>query len=129
MDVVGHLASVAADGKIDQGVLDCLSASLEDESMVTAAHGVDNLSRIALAKPGLRSLALAELFRVESIPRAADCREVLLGKVADGLGRLLPHLSRANGAEALRFLERLAASDGRPGIKAGKILRRLRRNS
>ena len=127
MDVVGHLAGLDGGKKIGDGVIKVLTAGLHDEAMVTAAHGIDNLVRIAMMRTAFHSQALAELFRVESIPRRASCREVLLGKVADGLGRLLPSLSAVNHAATLTFLNRLARSDGRAGSKAAKIIRKLDR--
>ena len=114
MDVAGHLAGVDEERKIGDAVIKVLIAALEDESMVTAAHGVDNLVRIARVRPNFHSQALAELFRVESIPRRAA-------------GRLLPSLSAVNHAAALTFLNRLAMSDGRAGVKATKIIGKLDR--
>jgi hypothetical protein len=122
MDVVGHLAELDGGKKIGEVVIEMFIASLKDSSMVTATHGVDNVVRVALTRTDFHSQALAELFQVESIPRRADCREVLLGKVADGLGRLLSLLSDVNHAAALTFLSHLSMRDGRAGSKAAKII-------
>ncbi len=127
MDVAGYLVGLDGGNLINDDVVAVMVDALSAETMVTAAHGIDNLVRIGLAQPTRHSECLAELFRVESIPRAADCREVLLGKVADGLGKLLPHLSEVNRAAAMTFLNRLALSDGRDGHKALKIIRRQSR--
>jgi HEAT repeat protein len=124
MDIAGHLVATDSKGQIDETVLNVLIAALADESMVTAAHGIDNLARLGNARPEWHSKILAELFRVETTHRAANCREVLLSKVADGLGSLLPKLSEVNRAAVLTFLNRLAMSDGRDGKKAAKILKR-----
>ena len=125
MDIAGHLIANDTTGLIDESVLDLLIAAVGDDSMVTATHGIDNLARFGNARPNWHSQILAELFRVETIPRAANCREVLLGKVADALGRLLPNLSEVNRAAVITFLNRLAMSDGRDGKKAAKVLKRL----
>ena len=125
MDIAGHLIATDTNGQIDESVLKVLFDALDDESMVTAAHGIDNLARFGLARPAWHSQILAELFRVETTHRAANCREVLLGKVADALGNLLPHLSEVNRSAVITFLNRLSMSDGRDGRKAAKILKRL----
>lgn len=124
MDIAGHLVASDTEGKIGEDVLDVMVEALSDESMVTAGHGIDNLARIGVARSGWQSQILAELFRVESIPRAANCREVLLGKVADALGNLLPTVSEVNRAAVVTFLNRLAMSDGQDGKKAIKALKR-----
>ena len=125
MDAAGNLIGVDAEGKIDESILGKLVAALEDESMVTAAHAVDNLARIAAKRTDWQSQILAELFRVETIPRDANCREVLLSKVATAMGPLIPALSEVNRSAVVRFLNRLALSDGRDGQKAAKVLKRL----
>lgn len=124
MDSASHLVATDSKGEIDESVLDVLIAAVADDSMVTAAHGIDNLARLGNARPAWHSKILAELFRVETTHRAANCRVVLLSKVADALGSLLPKLSEVNRAAVITFLNRLAMCDGRDGKKATKILRR-----
>ena len=124
MDSASHLVATDSKGEIDESVLDVLIAAVADDSMVTAAHGIDNLARLGNARPTWHSKILAELFRVETTQRAANCRVVLLSKVADALGSLLPKLSEVNRAAVITFLNRLAMCDGRDGKKATKILRR-----
>ncbi len=130
MDVVGHVAAVDVEGKIDKRAVGHLEAALEDDSMVTAAHGVENLARIAQAKPRRRKAILAALGRVEHIPRDSACREVLLGKVAESMGALLPVLSKADRETVSTFLERVASQEGeRAGNKARKVLRKIDRGA
>ena len=125
MDIAGHLVATDTTGQIEEAALNLLIAAAADDSMVTAAHGIDNLARFGSARPAWHSQILAELFRVETTHRPANCREVLLSKVADALGTLLPGPSEVNRAAVITFLNRLAMNDGRDGKKASKILKRL----
>lgn len=53
-----------------------------DESMITAAHVVDNSGKIALAKPELTEKITDELLGVEEHTyQTTECRNILLGKV------------------------------------------------
>ena len=125
MDIAGHLALHDPQYLPSRRIIQGFFTSLEDESMVTAAHGIDNLARFGIADPQLHSEILAHLFRVENIPRISDCRTILLGKVADALSSLFPHLSEVNRAATIRFLNRLAMSDLLDGKKAAKALKRI----
>ena len=53
---------------------------LKDESMVTAAHVIENSPMIAAAKPHLLQKISKELLKIEHIQRNSECRNILMGK-------------------------------------------------
>lgn len=79
MDILANLVKVDTKRKFDK-IFDKYYGGLEDESMVTAAHVVDNSGKIAKAKPYLAGKITTELLRVEKIPRNQECRNILMGK-------------------------------------------------
>ncbi|UCF09178.1 MAG: hypothetical protein JSW28_05750 [Thermoplasmata archaeon] len=79
MDVVANLTRVDSEKKFED-VFHRYYALLEDESMVTAAHVVDNSGKIAMAKPHLALKITRELLKVEEISRNSECVNILSGK-------------------------------------------------
>ena len=86
-DIVCRLAAVDEKKAIGARVLKKLCAFIDDESMVTAAHAVDNLWRVARSKPRLRKRITDELLRVPDVPREEKCRAILAGKALESLGK------------------------------------------
>ncbi|UCE38344.1 MAG: hypothetical protein JSW00_03655 [Thermoplasmata archaeon] len=79
LDVIASLTSVDNKNKFDD-IFQRYYDFLSDESMVTAAHVIDNSGKIACAKPYLKNEVTNNLLRVENIPRNKECRNILLGK-------------------------------------------------
>lgn len=131
MDVVGAVAVVDGESgpshSIRRPVVHSLERALEDVSMVTASHAVENLARIAVARKRYRASIVAALLRVETFPREEACREVLLGKVVEALESIGPTgLSTSDRKQIEGLFNRLVASgpEGRAGKKATRALRR-----
>lgn len=126
MDALGHLAAAGCPGVGGKADLEAFEAALPDASMVTAAHGVANLLRVAAGHPRRQVAILATLRGIGSYPREADCREVLKGKVVDGIGDLGGALTEKGRADSAAWLREVANEDGRAGQKARRALKRLR---
>jgi hypothetical protein len=81
MDVLGNLAAVDSGSRLNQGILRRFFSHLEAKELVTAAHAVDNLGKIAACKPRCRKAITENLLRADVVERSRDCRSILAGKV------------------------------------------------
>jgi len=79
MDVIANMTSIDSKNKFNE-IFEEYYNLLSDESMVTAAHVIDNSGKIAKAKPELQGRITAKLLRLEEIPRDEDCKNIHLGK-------------------------------------------------
>ncbi len=79
MDILANLTKVDTKRKFDK-IFDKYYGGLEDESMVTAAHVVDNSGKIAKAKPYLAGKITTNLLKLEKISRTQECKNILMGK-------------------------------------------------
>jgi len=81
MDVMANLATVDSGNKFNEifGKFYCL---LNEGSLITATHVIDNSGRIAEAKPYLENRITKELLKVGEIPLPTEeCRNIIKGKV------------------------------------------------
>lgn len=86
LDVLGNV--VAVDGarrRIDARVLRTIQTLAMDPTLVTAAHAVSCLGRVAAAKPSCRAEITAALLDTGRAARNVECRDILAGKVLDAL--------------------------------------------
>ncbi len=80
IDVIGNLSYVDGENKIDKKLLMKLFDFLSDEGMITAAHSVDNLWKMALNRPQYQKEITAELLKVDSVKRHQECHNILAGR-------------------------------------------------
>jgi len=81
IDIVANLTLVDSENIFNRHFAKYYSF-ISDESMITAAHVVDNSGNIALAKPELTGEITDELLQVErNTYQTTECRNILLGKV------------------------------------------------
>ncbi len=117
MDIVGNLSFVDREKKIDKRVLDKYFALLADESLVSAAHAVDNLWKIAVNKPRHRALITEQLLEADSVKRTADCWAILAGKVILAFGRYFDHMRTRDRDAVIAFAQRQLDSPKKPTRK------------
>lgn len=80
IDIIANLTPVDSYSKFNK-IFDEYYDMIDDETMITAAHVVDNSGKIALAKPEFRTEITELLLNVENDPReSAECTDILLGK-------------------------------------------------
>ncbi len=79
MDVIANLSKLDSENKIND-IFEKFYDFISDESMITAAHVVDNSWKIAKAKPIYQNEITDKLIELETIPRDQECRNILLGK-------------------------------------------------
>ncbi len=79
LDIIANLTSVDYEHKFDD-VYQRYYKFLEDESMVTAAHVVDNSGKIVDSRPDLQNEITQKLLNINTIPRDGECLDILSGK-------------------------------------------------
>jgi len=80
IDVIANLTTVDSHNKFNK-MFKKFYSHLDDGSLITAGHVVDNSGTIARAKPELQDEITKELLRVEIIPLPTEeCRSILIGK-------------------------------------------------
>lgn len=97
MDILGNLSAVDSGDKIDEKLLKQFFTLLANESLVTAAHAVDNLGEIALNKPLLKEKIVRELLKPDTTERLPDCHNILAGKKIDAFAPVIGGLDDRQG--------------------------------
>jgi hypothetical protein len=113
MDIVGNLSFVDKESKIDRKVLNRYLSLLFDEALVTAAHSVDNLGKIAINKPRYQKEITAKLLEADSTERTADCRAILAGKVIVAFTEYF-NLMKQDRTAVIAYAERQLNSPRKP---------------
>ena len=80
IDIVGNIARIDSEKRIDQSVLKKLYAFLHDESMITANHSIETLGKIGRHISRYRSGITTELSKVDSVERNEECRNIHVGQ-------------------------------------------------
>jgi len=79
-DVIANLTSVDTERKFDQ-IFEKFYGALNEGSLVTAAHVVENSGKIARAKPAFEDRITSHLLKIEEAPvPTPECTEILVGK-------------------------------------------------
>lgn len=122
MDTIANLAPIDKKNRIDK-ILSTYYRLLSDESMVTAAHAVESLGKIAKAKSKYQEEITRQLFRVKTIERGSECRNILLGKVILAFDGYMDQVH--DKKEIISFVKReLNNSRNATSVKAEKFLKR-----
>lgn len=80
MDVIANLATVDSKNRFNK-IFGKFYGFLNEGSLITAAHVVDNSGKIVKAKPNLQSRITKELLKVEKIPLPTEeCRNIIKGR-------------------------------------------------
>ncbi|MDD1774728.1 MAG: hypothetical protein LUQ24_04305 [Methanobacterium sp.] len=79
LDIIANLTAVDQEHKFDD-VYPHYYKFLEDESMVTAAHVVENSDQIITNRPDLEGEITLKLLDINKIPRDGECADILSGK-------------------------------------------------
>ncbi len=81
IDIIGNLSVVDSAKKINKTVLKIYYKLLEDPVMISAAHSIDNLGKIALNKPNFHNDITSKLLIADKIERNPECQKILAGKI------------------------------------------------
>ncbi len=124
IDIIANLVPVDVNKRFDK-IFGKFYGLLQEGSLITAAHVVDNSGKIANAKPNLETKITNELLKVETIQLPTkECRNILAGKtilsfyqyyeqaqnkkeIVSFVKRQLSNSRRATRTKAERFLKKI----------------------
>jgi hypothetical protein len=96
IDIIANLASVDEKGYFDESMVQRFLNLLEDESMITAAHSVDNLWKIAKWVKWAHLPITNQLLKIDKIKRNPECSRILTGKAIQTFSKILPEIQDKN---------------------------------
>jgi len=108
IDIVANMAEVDELGYFDQSMIQRYLNLLEDTSMITAAHSVDNLWKIAKSVKWAQNTIAEHLLRIDKIKRNPECAHILTGKAIQSFSRFLPEIK--DKSKVIGFVERQLAN-------------------
>lgn len=127
-DVLGNLAAVDVAKKLDEPLVATLLRLAADKTMITAAHAVEALGAVAASKPQFREKITSALLEVDAAERHSECRNILIGKAIEALGRVIGQIS--DPQPVVEFVRRHSTNSRNSTRKrAEKFLRDLRKGS
>jgi hypothetical protein len=98
IDVIANLATVDSNDRFNE-VFNKFYGFLNEGTLITVAHIVDNSGKIAKAKPSLHDRITTELLKVKDIPLPTEeCRNIVSGKTILAFAR---YFDRAKNKEAI----------------------------
>jgi hypothetical protein len=104
IDITANMAEVDEMGYFDTSLVQRFLNLLEDDSMITASHSVDNLWKIAKSKRWTQNTIAEHLVRIDKIKRRPECANILTGKAIQTFSRILPEIPDKN--KIVGFVER-----------------------
>jgi len=123
IDVIANLASVDVNKRFEK-IFDKFYGLLEEGSLITAGHVIDNSWKIVNAKPTLERKITKELLKVEKVSLPTDeCRNILFGHTLLSFDQYFDKIQDRN--EVIAFAKRqLNNSRNATKIKAEKFLKK-----
>ena len=126
MDILANLSRVDTKNKFDN-IFDKYFELLNDDTMITLGHVVDNSSIIANAKPHLAEKITKNLLKLEKIktkPKVTkECKNILYGKAILAFDKYYSNID--NREEVISFVKRqLKNSRLSTKVKAEKFLKK-----
>jgi hypothetical protein len=107
MAIIANIAKVDNEKKID-AIFQKYTDFLRDEYMITVANTIENLGKIALAKPYLTQKITTEILRVENIKLTPhlteECRRVIAEKAIGSFDQFFSNIEEKK--KVLSFVER-----------------------
>ncbi len=125
MDIIANLTEIDTERKFEE-IFDKYYSFLNEGSLITAGHVVDNSGKIANVKHNLREQITNHLLTVEQVPLPTEeCRSILGGKVVQAFGRYINHIK--NSDAVIAFIKRqLKSNRSATRKKAEKLLEKIR---
>jgi hypothetical protein len=122
LDVIANLTAADQENMFDD-IFQIYYQFLEDESMVTAAHVVDNSAKIAKNRPELQTKITKKLLMVGEIPRDGECQDILSGKAILVFDKYFSSID--NKEEVISFTKKQSTSQrNATKVKAEKFLKK-----
>ena len=109
IDILGNLVEIDTERKFEQ-IFDKYYALLNEGSLITAGHVVDNSGNIAKVKHKLRDQITYHLLNVQKIPLPTEeCRSILGGKVVQAYDQYIDHIK--SNKDVIAFIKKQTKSN------------------
>lgn len=126
LDTIANLTAVDNEHKFDE-IFKKYYQFLDAESMVTAAHVIDNSAKIVLNRPDLTNVITSRLLKVSQTHRGVDCQDILSGKAILAFQNYFDLIK--NKDDVLSFAENQTKSQrNATRVKAEKFLKKYKAN-
>ncbi len=123
LDMIANLTNVDEDHLFD-GIFEKYYKFLEEGSMVTAAHVVDNSAKIVVNRPDLENQITKKLLSVDKISLDGECKDILSGKAISVFNNYFYEIEDKN--EVITFIEnKLTSRRNSTRVKAEEFLKKL----
>ena len=124
MDIIANLTEIDTERKFEE-IFDKYYSFLNEGSLITAGHVVDNSGKIANVKHNLRGQITNHLLTVEKISLPTEeCRSILGGKVVQAFGQYVNHVKHNDAVIA--FIKRqLKSNRSATRKKAERLLEKM----
>jgi hypothetical protein len=120
LDILANLTSKDQDHKFDE-IYNLYYEFLEDDSMVTATHVIENSSIIASNRTDLQEDITLKLLNINAIPRDGECNAILSGKAIQAFENYFD--ASENKEEILNFArEQIKSSRNATKLKAQNFI-------
>lgn len=125
MDIIANLTEIDTERKFE-GIFDKYYSLLNEGSLITAGHVVDNSGKIANVKHNLREQITNHLLTLEQVPLPTEeCRSILGGKAVQSFGQYINHVK--NNDAVVAFIKRqLKSNRSATRKKAEELLEKIR---
>lgn len=128
IDIIANLAEIDTGRRFDK-IFNRYYELLNEGSLITAGHIVDNSGKIAKVKHNLREQITNHILSVERVSLPTDeCRSILNGKAILALGQYLNHI-RNNDAVIAFAKRQINSKRSATKNKAEELLRKIQRES
>ena len=124
MDIIANITEIDTEGKFEK-IFGKYYNLLNEGSLITAGHVVDNSGKIANVKHNLREQITDHLISVERITLPTEeCRSILDGKVIQAFGQYINHIKNNNDVVAY-IKSQLKSGRSATRKKAEKLLEQM----
>ena len=109
IDIIANLTEIDTE-KMFEEIFDRYYSLLNEGSLITAGHIVDNSGKIANVKHNLREQITINLLGVDQVPLPTEeCRSILSGKAIQAFGQYINHIK--NNEAVITFIKRQLKSN------------------
>jgi hypothetical protein len=124
LDIIANLTTSDSDNKFDTLLFRKYCSFLHEGNLITAAHVVENLEKVAQVKPQLQDEITERLLRVEDIPLPSEeCKNILVGKTINAFNSYYSQIT--NKERVIAFVKRhLNNSRNATKVKAERFLKK-----
>lgn len=126
LDIIANLTTADSDDKFDSMLFRKYCSFLHEGNLITAAHVVENLGKIAQIKPQFQNEITKHLLNVKDVPLPTEeCRNILIGKTINAFNYYYGQIT--NKEEVISFVKKhLKNPRNATKVKAERFLKKVK---